>query len=148
MSVSNQLAVQRAALHENSTDHQDMQGSSTDVVRETLQFPTNTMPALLLLILTVAIRPLMDGLKIQTATQQQQRSAKVLPLTGLRPGTSVTVSKQRQAPLTSLHVSNSLCCRRYPLAIAQELDPGIPHPVQLLGKSLVLWRPGGEKTWR
>ncbi|KAK9901697.1 hypothetical protein WJX75_008839 [Coccomyxa subellipsoidea] len=36
----------------------------------------------------------------------------------------------------------------YPLAIAQELDPGIPHPVQLLGKSLVLWRPGGEKTWR
>jgi hypothetical protein len=45
MSVSNQMAVQRAALHENSMDHQDMQGTSTDVVRESLQLPANTAAA-------------------------------------------------------------------------------------------------------
>ncbi len=37
---------------------------------------------------------------------------------------------------------------RYPVAIDQELDPAVPHPVQLLGKSLVLWKPGGEEAWR
>jgi nitrite reductase/ring-hydroxylating ferredoxin subunit len=28
----------------------------------------------------------------------------------------------------------------YPLAFVHDLDPGTPHPMELLGKRLVLWR--------
>ncbi|BDA42255.1 Pheophorbide a oxygenase, chloroplastic [Coccomyxa sp. Obi] len=36
----------------------------------------------------------------------------------------------------------------YPIAVEQDLNPGIPHPVQLLGKHLVIWKSGVDKTWR
>ena len=35
----------------------------------------------------------------------------------------------------------------YPVAVAKFLDPSRPHPLQLLGKELVLWRDGNSK-WR
>ena len=35
----------------------------------------------------------------------------------------------------------------YPLAFLADLDPKVPHPVQLLGQRLVLWRDGGGE-WR
>ncbi len=37
---------------------------------------------------------------------------------------------------------------RYPIAVEQDLDAGIPHPVQLLGKHLVIWNSGVDNTWR
>lgn len=35
----------------------------------------------------------------------------------------------------------------YPVSVVETLDPSRPHPVQLLGKSLVIWR-DGQQQWR
>lgn len=35
----------------------------------------------------------------------------------------------------------------YPMVFLDYLDPKLPHPVELLGKRLVLWQ-DAEKTWR
>jgi phenylpropionate dioxygenase-like ring-hydroxylating dioxygenase large terminal subunit len=35
----------------------------------------------------------------------------------------------------------------YPLQAVENLDPKVPHPVELLGKRLVLWRDGAGE-WR
>jgi hypothetical protein len=35
----------------------------------------------------------------------------------------------------------------YPLAFIEYLDPKVPHPVELLGKRLVLWR-DAQQMWR
>ena len=35
----------------------------------------------------------------------------------------------------------------YPMAFLSDLDPKVPHPVQLLGQRLVLWRDGAGE-WR
>ncbi|EIE25056.1 hypothetical protein COCSUDRAFT_46572 [Coccomyxa subellipsoidea C-169] len=35
----------------------------------------------------------------------------------------------------------------YPLAFVEDLDPKVPHPVELLGERLVLWR-DADKQWR
>lgn len=53
-------------------------------------------------------------------------------------------------------VHKAQCCgqimyalgNRYPIAVEQDLDAGIPHPVQLLGKHLVIWNSGVDNTWR
>lgn len=35
----------------------------------------------------------------------------------------------------------------YPLAFVEDLDPKIPHPMELLGERLVLWR-DADQQWR
>ena len=35
----------------------------------------------------------------------------------------------------------------YPLAFVEDLDPKVPHPMELLGQRLVLWR-DAQKQWR
>ena len=35
----------------------------------------------------------------------------------------------------------------YPLGVISYLDPKVPHPVELLGQRLVLWR-DGQGQWR
>jgi phenylpropionate dioxygenase-like ring-hydroxylating dioxygenase large terminal subunit len=54
---------------------------------------------------------------------------------------------QRQTALEWLQEAFDWHKQWYPLAFVSYLDPSEPHPVELLGERLVLWR-DAQQTWR